>query len=437
MHAVLGYSPHVSPAPLIAISMENSNPYSICPRILVWAVASLGVLIAAVGLAVPVAVDDSYDATEDLILNTRSGPIISADFDQSSGGVVPEFEGEWDYLDRLENQLGANHDYPTDDAGRVWSSVDFDIASSSVGPWSSGSLPLQGGVVQAFPADTPDLLRGIGDGPNGQNLVTTYLFRNTFVLTPEEAAEEKWIANLAVDDGCVIYINGEEAGSILMPDSAIGTNTLAGNGNESVYTDVELDVGGVLVAGRNTVAIEVHQGSLGSSDAGLDISLRGGGGLTGGFVFVDDAFGTDQPEYATGILDPSGGESGGGLYVTIGGLDTGSSRVPMRPREPSCRVLHWQLRQFWRSAFDIVLSIPIPLKQASSGRRSLKLTGCAMAMTRITPWCVSTTEETRGGNLQLSMCRFRRAIIHLHWGPTATAQAERMKLLMSTSMMFR
>ena len=301
--------------------MENSNPYFICPRIPAWAVAFVGILIAAAGLAVPVAVDDSYDATEDLVLNTRSGPIISADFDQSSGGVVPEFEGEWDYLDRLENQLGANHDYPADDAGRVWSSVDFDVASSSVGPWSSGSLPLQGGVVQAFPADTPDLLRGIGDGPNGQNSVTTYLFRNTFVLTPEEAAEEKWIANLAVDDGCVIYINGEEAGSILMPDSAIGTNTLAGNGNESVYTDVELDVGGVLVAGRNTVAIEVHQGSLGSSDAGLDISLRGGGGLTGGFVFVDDAFGTDQPEYATGILDPSGGESGGGLYVTIGGLD--------------------------------------------------------------------------------------------------------------------
>ncbi|MEC9056610.1 MAG: hypothetical protein VX633_14955, partial [Verrucomicrobiota bacterium] len=213
------------PCPLIAISMENFNPYFFCPRIPAWAVAPLGVLLAATGLAVPVAVDDRYDATEDLVLNTRSGPIISVDFDTNSGGAVPAFEGEWAYLDRLENQLGADHDYPSDGAGRAWNSVDFEVASSSVGPWSSGSLPLQGGIVQAFPADTPDLLRGIGDGPNGQNSVTTYLFRNTFVLTPEEAAEEKWIANLAVDDGCVIYLNGVEAGSVLMPDTAIGTNT--------------------------------------------------------------------------------------------------------------------------------------------------------------------------------------------------------------------
>ncbi|MCH2062689.1 MAG: Ig-like domain-containing protein [Roseibacillus sp.] len=265
--------------------------------------------------------DDRYDATEDLVLNTQSGPIISVDFDTNSGGVVPVFDGDWDYLDALENQIGANDSYPVDDAGRSWNSVDFEVGSSSIGPWLSGALPLQGGIVQAFPAITPNLLRGIGDGPNGQNTVTTYLFRNTFVLTPEDAARENWIANLAVDDGCVIYINGVEAGSIFMPGTAIDSNTFARNGNESTYNDVELDVAGVLVAGTNTIAVEVHQGSLGSSDAGLDISLQGGGGLAGGFVFLDDAFGTDQPEYAAGILDPSGGFSGAGLQVTIGGLD--------------------------------------------------------------------------------------------------------------------
>ena len=90
--------------------MENSNPYFFCPRIPAWAVVPLGVLLAAAGLAVPVAVDDRYDATEDLVLNTRSGPIISVDFDRNSGGALPEFEGEWAYLDRLENQLGADHD---------------------------------------------------------------------------------------------------------------------------------------------------------------------------------------------------------------------------------------------------------------------------------------------------------------------------------------
>ena len=305
--------------PSIVLPMENSKPSSSPSCIPArWVLAFPGLLFAAAGFAAPVAVDDRYDATEDLVLNTRSGPIISVDFDTNPGGFIPGFDGAWDYLDKLENQVGADHNYPLDGAGRDWNSIDFEVESSSIGPWLTGSLPLQGGIVEAFPPDTPDLLLGIGDGPNGQNMITTYLFRNTFNLTAEEAAEGDWVANLAVDDGCVIYINGVEVGSVFMPNAAIDSNTFAQDGNELTYSDVELDVAGVLVAGANTIAIEVHQGSLGSSDIGIDISLQGGGG---GFVFVADAFGTSQPAYAAGVIDPSGGFSGAGMQVVIGGLD--------------------------------------------------------------------------------------------------------------------
>ena len=299
--------------------MENSKPSSSPSCIPArWVSAFPGLLFVAAGFAAPVAVDDRYDTTEDLVLNTKSGPIISVDFDTNPGGFIPVFDGDWDYLDKLENQVGADHSYPLDGAGRDWNRVDFEVASSSIGPWLSGSLPLQGGIVEAFPPDTPDLLLGIGDGPNGQNMITTYLFRNTFTLTAGEAAEGDWVANLAVDDGCIIYINGVEVGSIFMPNAAIDSNTFAQDGNESTYNDVELDVAGVLVAGINTIAVEVHQGSLGSSDIGIDISLQGGGG---GFVFVADAFGTNQAAYAAGVIDPSGGFSGAGMQVVIGGLD--------------------------------------------------------------------------------------------------------------------
>ena len=141
-------------------------------------------MLASVAVAAPVAVDDQYQATEDLVLNTQSGPLISTDLDSSGGTINPLFDGEWYYLDQLENQLGAGMSYPVDGSGRDWNSIDFEVATSTVGPWAMGVLPLQGGVVQAFPAATPDSLRGVGDGPNGQNLVTTYPVSYTHLTLP-------------------------------------------------------------------------------------------------------------------------------------------------------------------------------------------------------------------------------------------------------------
>ena len=41
-----------------------------------------------------------------------------------------------------------------------------------------------------------------------------------------------------------------------------------------------------------------------------------------GFIYIDDAFrGTSQPGYASGVRLASGGLTGGGLSVTLGGLD--------------------------------------------------------------------------------------------------------------------
>ncbi len=43
---------------------------------------------------------------------------------------------------------------------------------------------------------------------------------------------------------------------------------------------------------------------------------------TGGFLYQDDAFlGTNQPGHASGTYEPTGGHSGGGLHVTLGGID--------------------------------------------------------------------------------------------------------------------
>src|SRR6185436_8902919 len=42
---------------------------------------------------------------------------------------------------------------------------------------------------------------------------------------------------------------------------------------------------------------------------------------TDGFTFIDDAFGTAQPNYASGTFVNPGGFTGGGLRVLVGGID--------------------------------------------------------------------------------------------------------------------
>lgn len=288
--------------------------------------------VPALVVAAPVATNDSYEVNEDLTLVSQAGPIVSTGFDIGAVVTIP-LAGDWDYLDRIENSEGAGQSYPTDGASRDWHSADFDKTSSTIGPWESAPAPLQGGTVNGFPPATPDILGGIGNAQSGLNLVTTYLFRNTFELTPAQAAQSVWTADILVDDGCVIYINGVEVGSVNMPEGPVTTETLVGSGgNETTYSLIALDAAGAVVAGPNTIAVEVHQATLGSSDVGLDLTLQSGEGSTGGLVYNDDVFGTAQPDYAAGMVDENGGFSGAGLHITVGGID---SRIVPEPRDCS------------------------------------------------------------------------------------------------------
>jgi hypothetical protein len=271
--------------------------------------------------ALPLASNDVYVATEDIPLNAGAGPLIDVDFDPVSFG----WGGDWDYLDRLENRLGANHSYPTDAAGRNWLDPDFDSASSSVGPWSSGPFPLQSGGINGIPG-APDILYGIGVLTNGQNLVNTYLFRNTFTLDAAAAAIPDWTINYITDDGGIFYINGTNVLAANMnpanfdPQGPLGPDTLTAAVGLETYTQGVLNLDDLLQVGLNHIAVEVHQISLSSSDAGLDFQLSPGLDLSGGFAYVDDVFGTASPNFADGAHQPAGGFSGGGLYVQVGGM---------------------------------------------------------------------------------------------------------------------
>ena len=252
---------------------------------------------------------------------TSGGTIVQTGFDGDAGGGGPVITEAWDYLDRIENENGNNDGYPIDQNGNAWNSVGFDVATSTIGPWESEDVPIQVGGIDGFPG-APDLLFGIGAAANGQNLITTYLFRNTFEISPDQLTETEWLANYLLDDGGVIYINGTEVfRTPSMPAGAIETTTLSGLGDESGFSTGNLNLSGVLVEGTNSIAVEVHQNTLESSDVGFQVQLLPGSqAVAGGFTYVDDPFqGTPDPDFSSGEVDPTGGFQGGALRVQTGG----------------------------------------------------------------------------------------------------------------------
>ncbi|MFT6178568.1 MAG: hypothetical protein ACJA1W_000909 [Akkermansiaceae bacterium] len=270
-------------------------------------------------LALPIANDDRFSVAEDDALTISSGGIlVEASFEPTASILT----NPWQYLDRIENENGANHSYPIDGNSNLWNSTQFDTTTSTIGPWSSGSAPLQGGMIDGFPPGTPDVLFGLAAAGNGENLVTTYLYRQEFTLTGAQAVEAEWEFNYLVDDGAIVYFNGTEIfRTQTMPAGAVTTTTLCQNGDENTVASALVDLSGIIVSGTNTIAVEVHQTTLTSSDTGFQLDLAPvSTSVSGGFVYGDDAFnGTSHPNNAIGNIENTGGFTGGGLFVQVGG----------------------------------------------------------------------------------------------------------------------
>ncbi len=144
-----------------------------------------------------------------------------------------------------------------------WFTTGFDDAG-----WASGPAQLGYGD-----GDESTLVNG---GPAGAHFITTW-FRKSFTLadpSPYGAFE----LELLRDDGARVYLNGQELVRSNLPAGTIGAQTLAVAAvtglDEGVFTPFEVPVG-LLVAGSNTLAIEIHQSDAASSDISFDARLVG------------------------------------------------------------------------------------------------------------------------------------------------------------------
>ena len=113
-------------------------------------------------------------------------------------------------------------------------------------------------------------------GPDDQNKHITTYFRRSFILdTP--ASYDEYVLGVMRDDGVAVYLNGNEIGRDGLAPAAAATDlatAVVGNADET--TPIEFTVpNGLFVAGSNTLAVEVHQASAGSSDLTFDLSLSG------------------------------------------------------------------------------------------------------------------------------------------------------------------
>ena len=158
--------------------------------------------------------------------------------------------------------------------GATWNYLDDGSAQSTQWrartyndvPWKSGNAPLG---YRNRPATE------ISYGPDSDNKHVTSYFRHTFNLT-DPTIFTGLTLRLLVDDGAVIYLNGEEILRQNMPSGTITSTTRAldsiGGSDETDFDTYQIPPS-LLVAGNNVIAAEVHQVSSSSSDLGFDLSL--------------------------------------------------------------------------------------------------------------------------------------------------------------------
>lgn len=144
------------------------------------------------------------------------------------------------------------------DLGTTWRQVGFDDST-----WPSGrGLLYVEDAASVEPKNTPLTIGRI-----------TYYFRTSFQFSGDPARTALQF-NLMVDDGAVLYLNGQEFYRIGMPEGAINYSTLANTtvGDATLAGPITVSVSN-LVKGQNVLAVEVHQSSANSSDVVFGMTL--------------------------------------------------------------------------------------------------------------------------------------------------------------------
>ncbi len=231
----------------------------------------------------------------------------------SEGGVLEGIPLFPDEVQRVEVQLQLQRQYPDPD-GRAFA-VDLEQRGTAGDPaglvggqrfrfdfnklvltatgdtWrylDTGAAPGQGWDQPGFDdsrwrTGAAELGYGDGDektvidgGPTGARHITSW-FRHRFELEDPGLYRNLWL-RLKADDGAAVYLNGREVYRLRLPAGALQPTTPATADvdglAEDIYHPVDLTGSlGLLRAGENVLAVEVHQHGRDDDDHSFDLEL--------------------------------------------------------------------------------------------------------------------------------------------------------------------
>jgi hypothetical protein len=127
-------------------------------------------------------------------------------------------------------------------------------------------------------------------GPSGTSKYITTYFRKDFNVAGASDYTELSIG-IKRDDGAIVYLNGREIARTGMDPGVVfafgdtASNSAGGSDESAVNSYTYTLDPGDLLEGNNTLAVELHQSSGGSSDIAIDVELSAakpnGGGASG------------------------------------------------------------------------------------------------------------------------------------------------------------
>ena len=151
--------------------------------------------------------------------------------------------------------------------GTGWSDASYNTYS-----WKQGNAPL--GYYTSDASNERGYKTTLDYGTDANNKRPTYYFRTMVTLSKAPSATDVFKLNYTVDDGMVVYVNGQEAARYLMPNGEVTYTTYS-----STYANSNPDSGTLTLdaslfkRGSNVIAIEVHNCDNKSSDIYLDAEL--------------------------------------------------------------------------------------------------------------------------------------------------------------------
>ncbi|MFN8490571.1 MAG: S8 family peptidase [Caldilineaceae bacterium] len=176
--------------------------------------------------------------------------VVGIDYDRANSSLswitLATDGGLWKYLDNGSDQ------------GSTWRQPAFSDSS-----WATGAGPL--GYGNGWEATV------IGYGPNSSaKAITTYFRRSVNVVNAANLTDlDIW---LLVNDGAVVYLNGNELYRYNLPGGTINYNTYALSSVPSKWLDVTIPTN-QLINGENVIAVEVHRALANNTSIAFDLGF--------------------------------------------------------------------------------------------------------------------------------------------------------------------